>query len=320
MRIIFLGSPAFAVPSLEALLEAGHDVAAVVTQPDRPSGRGHAMTPPPVKVAAIEHGLPVLQPERVSTVESVAELATYEPDVLVVAAYGQILRRRLLDLPKRGSINVHASLLPRWRGASPIAASVLAGDERTGVTIMEVVRALDAGAMISKVEEVISPFDTTGSLEQRLSLAGAKLLAETISGWHDGVIQPQEQDESLVTYAPQLKREDARLDWSLPAVQLWRNVRGYSPWPIVFTTLPDGEELKVFEAWPLEGDSGNAPGTLLGAETLPAEAQATEPAWTVQTGAGRLALLQIQKAGRRRTSGLEFFRSQPALAGARLGG
>lgn len=318
MRIIFLGSPAFAVPSLEALLGTEHEVVAVVTQPDRPSGRGHGLTPPPVKQAALAHGLTVLQPEKVSSEESMEALRPLAPDVLVVAAYGQILRQRLLDLPTRGSINVHASLLPRWRGASPIAAAILAGDESTGVTIIEVVRALDAGAMISKHEEPILPSDTTGSLEERLSHAGAKLLADTITPWVERRLQPEEQDEALVTYAPQLTREDARLDWSLPAVELWRRVRGFNPWPVAFTTL-GGEELRIFDAWPLDGDSGAAPGTVLGVEALPAEAGASEPGLIVQTGAGSLALLQIQKAGRRRTSGSEFSRGQQRLAGTQLG-
>jgi len=321
MRIIFLGSPAFAVPSLEALARSEHELVAVVTQPDRPSGRGHALTPPPVKEAALALGLPVLQPERVSSPESIEQLRAFAPDILVVAAYGQILRQRLLDLPVRGSINVHASLLPRWRGASPIAASIIAGDTVTGVTIMEVVRALDAGAMVARVEEAISPFDTTGSLEQRLALAGAALLAETLTPWAERRIAPVEQDEALVTYAPQLKREEARLNWSLPAVELWRRVRGFSPWPVAFTSLPAGDELRIFEAWPLEGDSGSAPGTVLGLERLPPEAnQGSEQGMVVQTGSGRLAMLQIQRAGRRRTSGSEFFRGQQAPAGMLLGG
>lgn len=319
MRIIFLGSPTFAVPSLEALIGSGHELVAVITQPDRPSGRGHALTPPPVKVAALSHGLTVLQPEKVSSAESLEVLSKLAPDILVVAAYGQILRQRLLDLPTRGSINVHASLLPRWRGASPIAASIIAGDASSGVTIMEVVRALDAGAMVSKVEEPISPFDTTGSLEARLAEAGAKLLASTISDWAERRLQPEEQDESLVTYAPQLKREDARLDWSLPAIDLWRQVRGYNPWPVAFTTLPGGDDLRVFEAWPVDGDSAATPGAVIGLEALPEAAKTSEPGLLVQTGSGRLALQQIQKAGRRRTSGSEFFRGQKSLAGIVLG-
>lgn len=318
MRVIFLGSPAFAVPTLNALLDSDHELAAVITQPDRPSGRGHALTPPPVKEAALAHGLPVLQPENVSSLDSIEVLRTYEPEIFVVAAYGQILRQRLLDLPTRGSVNVHASLLPRWRGASPIAASIMAGDERSGVTIMEVVRALDAGAMISKVEEPISPFDTTGSLEERLSHAGAALLARSLTPWANRELVAAPQDEALVTYAPQLKREDARIDWGKPAVDIWRRVRGFNPWPIAFTTL-GGEDLRVFEAWPLEGESGAEPGTVVGLAALPEEAKATEPGLIVQTGAGQLALLQIQKAGRRKTSGSEFFRGQRELAGNRLG-
>ena len=318
MRIVFLGSPSFALPSLEALLSTEHEVVAVVTQPDRPAGRGHALTPPPVKEAALDHGLTVLQPENVSSPESVETIRALEPDIFVVAAYGQILRQRLLDVPKRGSLNVHASLLPRWRGASPIAAAILAGDEVTGVTLMEVVRALDAGPMVAKVEEPILPSDTTGSLEERLSRAGAELLRETITPWATGEVFPQPQDEALVVYAPQLKREDARLDWSRPAIELWRQVRAYNPWPIAFTSV-DGEDLRVFEAWPLDGDSGSPPGIILGLESLPVESGASEPGLAVRTGAGRLVLTQIQRPGRRRASGSEFFRGLRDMAGRRLG-
>jgi len=186
MRTVFFGSPDFAVATLRALLDAGREVVAVVTQPDRPAGRGHALLPPPVKVLAQEYGLPVLQPGRVSDPEPVEELRAFKPDVFIVAAYGQILRQRVLDLPSRGTLNVHASLLPRHRGASPIAAAILAGDGQTGVTIMEMVRALDAGPMVARVELPISPFDTTGSLEPRLAKAGAQLLIETLDGWYEG--------------------------------------------------------------------------------------------------------------------------------------
>ena len=335
MRIVLLGSPAFTLPTLHALAATEHTIVAVVTQPDRPAGRGHAPTPPPVKVAALELGLTVRQPENVSAPESVEALRALEPDVFVVAAYGQILRQRLLDVARRGSLNVHASLLPRHRGASPIAAAILAGDAVTGVTIMEVVRALDAGPMVARVETPISPFDTTGSLEERLSQAGAQLLVETLAPWAEGRLMPEPQDDAFATYAPQLKREEARLDWSLPAEDLWRRVRAFNPWPVAYTTWR-GEELRIWDAWPLAGDSGATPGTVLAPERLAAEAiippsamergargevsgAVAEETFLVQTGAGRLVIRRLQRAGRRAVSGLEFLRGQRNLVGSRFG-
>jgi methionyl-tRNA formyltransferase len=312
MRAVFLGSPAFALPALEALIALrGVDVTAVVTQPDRPAGRGHAATAPAVKTAALAHGLTVLQPENVSDEASLAALRALAPDVAVVAAYGQILRQRFLDLPARGCVNVHASLLPRHRGASPIAASILAGDSMTGVTLMEVVRALDAGPMIARVEEPIFDIDTTGTLEERLSRAGGRLISESLLAWYDGRLQAVPQDEALVTYAPQLHREDARLDWSLPAVELWRQVRAFNPWPVAFTTW-QGEELRVLEATPLPGTG--APGAVLKPHRLADGSEAP----VVQCGDGRLALLRVQRAGRKAQSGIEFARGARAFEGSRL--
>jgi methionyl-tRNA formyltransferase len=223
-----------------------------------------------------------------------------------------------LDVPKRGTLNVHPSLLPRWRGASPVAAAILAGDELTGVTIMEMVRALDAGPMVARLEVAISPHDTTGTLEARLAQDGADLLARNIDAWASRDLTPQPQDESLVTYAPQIQRQEGRIDWSQPATDIWRRVRAYSPWPAAFTTS-HGEELKVWLAWPLEGDSAKAPGTVLGLERLPDEAREPAEALIVQTGAGRLALRSVQRAGRKATTGAEFLRGQRDLIDTRLG-
>jgi methionyl-tRNA formyltransferase len=319
MRIVFFGSPDFAVATLRALLAANREVVAVVTQPDRPAGRGHGLLPPPVKIVAQAHALPVLQPARVSDPEPVEELRGLQPDVFIVAAYGQILRQRVLDLPTRGALNVHASLLPRHRGASPIAAAILAGDVQTGVTIMEMVRALDAGPMVARVEIPIAPFDTTGTLEPRLAVAGAHLLSETLDGWYEGKKTAVPQDESLVTYAPQLRREDAILDWSRPAEDLWRRVRAFNPWPVAHTTLR-GAELRILDAWPLAGDSGAEPGTVLGPEALPSEAGPQHgETFSVQTGSGRLAVRRLQLAGRKPMNGSEFLRGQRNLIGAKLG-
>jgi len=318
VRIVFFGSPEFAVTSLDALIDAGHDVRAVVSQPDRPAGRGHGTTPPPMKVAAESRGLTVLQPGKVSDPEAVESLAALDAEVFVVAAYGQILRQRVLDIPSRGCLNVHASLLPRHRGASPIAAAILAGDALTGVTIMEMVRALDAGPMVARVEELISPFDTTGSLEERLAERGAELLANVIDEWASRRLAATPQDESLVTYAPHISRADALLDWSLPAVELWRRVRAYQPWPVAFTRFGD-QELRVHEAWPLDSETGE-PGTVLPVRALPPEAGGSgDETFAVQTGDGVLAIRRLQKPGGRPMSGLEFLRGQRDFVGARLG-
>jgi len=317
MRIVFFGSPEFALPSLEALLESRHDVVAVVSQPDRPAGRGHAATAPPVKVLAQSRALSVLQPENISDPDSVEALRTLAPDVFVVAAYGQILRQRLLDVPKRGILNVHASLLPRHRGASPVAAAILAGDEMTGVTLMEMVRALDAGPMVARVEMPISPHDTTGTLEPRLAMAAAALLVESLDAWASGELTATPQDESLVTYAPQLKRTDALLDWSLPAVELWRRVRAFNPWPVAHTHWR-GEELRIHEAWPLNQESGELPGTVLPASPLPPEAGDPEATFSVAAGMGALAVRRLQRPGKRALSGAEFLRGQRDFVGERL--
>jgi methionyl-tRNA formyltransferase len=318
MRIVFFGSPEFALPSLEALLVSRHDVVAVVSQPDRPAGRGHTATAPPVKLLAQSRGLPVLQPEKVSDSESVEALRALEPDAFVVAAYGQILRQRLLDVPSRGILNVHASLLPRHRGASPIAAAILAGDEMTGVTLMEMVRALDAGPMVTRVEVPISPHDTTGTLEPRLASAGAALLAESLDAWASGQMTATPQDDSLVTYAPQIKRSDALLDWSLPAVELWRRVRAFNPWPVAYTHWRS-EEVRILEAWPLTHDSGEIPGTVLPASSLPPEADDPEATFSVATAMGSLAVRRLQRSGKRSLSGAEFLRGQRDFVGETLG-
>jgi methionyl-tRNA formyltransferase len=325
MRIVFFGSPEFALPTLEALMASAHEVVAVVTQPDRPAGRRHALTSPPVKVKALEHELTVLQPVKVSDEASVEALRTLEADVFVVAAYGQILRQRVLDLPKHGCLNVHASLLPRHRGASPVAAAILAGDDVAGVTIMEMVRALDAGPMVTTVETPILPSDTTGSLEERLAVAGAQRLVEVLDNWVSGALKAVPQDESLVTYAPQLQRTDAHIDWSRPAVEIWRAVRAYNPWPVAYTTC-EGQELRILEAWPVTsgnqavGQSGSEPGTVLPPMRLPAEAGlGSIEALSVQTGEGVLAVLRLQRQGGKPMSGMDFLRGKRDLIRAKLG-
>ena len=215
MRIIFMGTSEFALPSLSRLVESEHEVVAVYTQPDRPAGRGKHPTPPPVKVWALERELPVLQPERVSTPEEVARLAEFRPDLIVAAAYGQILREQVLQVPSYGAINIHPSLLPRHRGASPVAAAILAGDEETGVTVMLMSLALDEGPILAQRRVPVAPEDTTGTLTERLAVIGSDLLMETLPHFASGTIQPQPQDPSGATYAPMVHKEDALIDWQV---------------------------------------------------------------------------------------------------------
>jgi methionyl-tRNA formyltransferase len=318
VRIIFFGSAEFSLPSLNALLDSGQEVVAVVTQPDRPAGRGHVTKSLPVKLAAQARGLRVLQPENVSSLDSIEEIRGLEPDLLVVAAYGQILRRALLDVPKRGALNVHASLLPRHRGASPVAAAILAGDKTTGVTIMEMVRALDAGPVVAQAEESISDFDATGTLEPRLAATGARLLAEVLEPWAERRVVGVSQVDSLATFAPQIESADAVIDWHMPAAAIWRRVRAFNPRPVARTGW-HGEQLRILQAWPLQGNSDEPPGTVLPPSSLPAEAGDQEETLTVQAGDGCLAIRELQRPGRRPVSGPEFLRGQRNFIGSRLG-
>ena len=311
-----MGSPAFALPALRRLIESEHEVAAAVTQPDEPAGRGRKLRPPPVKELALAHGLPVLQPERVNRPQALDALRALAPDAIVIAAYGQILKQPLLDIPKRGALNVHASLLPRHRGASPVAAAILAGDEETGVTIMEVMLALDAGPMLSRRALPVAPEDTTGTLSAKLAELGADLLIETLPRWERGEIEPEPQDDSRATYAPPLRRDDAVIDWSLRAVDVWRGVRAYNPWPVATTPIA-GEALRILDAWPLEEDPDVAPGTLL---SMPDGAVAPEGAgFAVRCGRGLLAVVRAQRAGRRVLSGVDLLRGWRDLIGKRAG-
>jgi len=321
MSIIFIGTPSFAVPSLLALAHAGHSIAAVITQPDRPAGRGRTPRPPPVKLAALDRGLPVLQPPALRDSDTLARLRALSPEVMIVVAYGQILRRDVLDIPPRGVLNVHPSLLPRWRGASPIPAAILAGDERTGVTIMLMDAGMDSGPLLAQNEAPVQESDTAGSLGERLAEGGAGLLAETLPRWLAGEIEPQPQDDSRATTSPLIRKEDGALDWSLPATDTWRRVRAYNPWPGAYTTL-DGELLHIWQARPLDANSSARPGTLLELgeawmNDLPVEA-INQAAFAVQTGRGVLVPLEVQRAGRRALSAAEFLRGVPGLIGQRL--
>ena len=302
-RIVFMGSPAFALPVLR-VLAANYPVAGVVTQPDKPAGRGQILTPPPVKELAVSLQIPVIQPNRLKEPAALESLQIWKPDLIVVAAFGQILRQNVLDLPAYGCINVHASLLPRWRGAAPIQAAILHGDHKTGVTIMKMDAGVDTGAMLKQEAIEIYPADTTESLSTRLAEVGAKLLIETLPGFLDGSIQPQPQDESAATRAPMIKKEDGQLDLDLPAIDLERKVRAFNPWPGAFL-IWQGAYFKILQAH-IRIDSSVAAGTAGIIEKLPA----------VGTGSGSLVLDVVQPAGKKPMAGDLFLRGARNWAGS----
>jgi methionyl-tRNA formyltransferase len=295
--VVFIGSPDFALPSLRALA-GGYDVVGVVTQPDRLSGRGRELKAPPVKTLANELGIPVIQPEKLRQPEAVEQLKNWSPDVIVVAAFGQILKPDVLNLPRFGCINVHASLLPRWRGAAPIHAAILHGDEETGVTIMKMDVGLDTGPILSQRSIRLTRDDSTGSVLETLSHLGAGLLMETLPEYLSGKLQPAPQPEEGATYAPMLKKEEGRLDFARTAEELERRVRAFNPWPGAFMEF-DGTILKVHRA---HSETGNVE---MGKRLI----YRGQPA--VGAGDGILALDEVQPAGKKSMSGKSF------LAGAR---
>lgn len=296
-RIVFMGSPDFSLPVLHGLKQT-YDVVGVVTQPDRASGRGRELKSPPVKTLALELGIPVMQPEKLKQPEAMEQLRGWAPDLIVVAAFGQILKKDVLELPQYGCINVHASLLPRWRGAAPINAAILAGDEETGVTIMQMDVGLDTGAMLTKRSIRLTPTDTAGSVFQAISTLGADLLLETLPRWIAGEIQPQAQDDALATYAPMMKKEEGKLDFTRDVHELERLIRAFNPWPGAFMDFNE-TILKVHRAQVL-------PGNVEAGQRFIVEDQ---PA--VGARGGLLILHEVQPAGKKPMSGKAF------LAGAR---
>jgi methionyl-tRNA formyltransferase len=309
-RVVFMGSPQFAIPTLRALMQ-GYQVVGVVTQPDRPSGRGRQLQPPPVKVLAQAHGLPVLQPASLRSPEAVAALQALHPDVIVVAAFGQILRPAVLDLPPFGCLNVHASLLPRWRGAAPISAAILAGDETAGITIMRMDPGLDTGPILRQDSLPIAPDDTSESLGEKLARLGADLLLDTLPDWLAGRIEPQPQDDALATFAPQLEKEQGHIDWSEPADAIARRVRAFHPWPGTFTTW-QGAPLRILRA---SAESSSVPSE---GRTPPGTVVATPEGPTVATGRGWLRLIEVQPAGKRPMPADAFVRGARGFPGSRL--
>jgi methionyl-tRNA formyltransferase len=296
-RVVFMGSPDFALPTLKALAEQ-YDIVGVVTQPDRGSGRGRELKAPPVKTLALELGIPAMQPEKLRLPEAMDQLRAWSPDLIVVAAFGQLLKKDVLELPRFGCINVHASLLPRWRGAAPINAAVLHGDDKTGVTIMQMDVGLDTGPMLSQRSIRLTREDTAGSVFEKLSRLGADLLIETLPDYLSGKLTPTPQPEEGVTYAPMLKKEEGQLDFTHDAHELERRVRAFNPWPGAFMEF-DGTLLKVHRARVEAGDA--SVGQRLIYQNQPA----------VGVSGGILILEEVQPAGKKSMSGKAF------LAGAR---
>lgn len=298
-----MGTPDFAVASLEALLSAGYNVVGVVTQPDRPVGRKQVLTPPPVKRAALQHGLPVVQPEKIRQPDALADVLAFQPDLIVTAAFGQILPKELLDAPRFGCINVHASLLPKYRGGAPIHKCIIEGEKETGVTIMYMVEALDAGDMLSRTVVPIDERDTVGTLHDKLAEAGARLLVETLPRLLAGEIEPIPQNHAEATFAPNIKRADERIDWEQSAERIYNHVRGLNPWPVAFTTWQG----KLWKVWWVEKASLTGrlaePGTIIARE---------EDGLIVACGEGSVKLTEIQPEGKTRMSVRDFLRGAGA--------
>ncbi|WP_034755760.1 methionyl-tRNA formyltransferase [Rossellomorea vietnamensis] len=303
-KVIFMGTPDFSVPVLQSLIDEKYDVIAVVTQPDRPVGRKRILTPPPVKVAAEKHGIPVYQPEKIKNEDELNQVLDLKPDLIVTAAFGQILPNALLEAPKHGCINVHASLLPELRGGAPIHYSILQGKEKTGITIMYMVEKLDAGDIISQVEVEIEERDHVGTLHDKLSAAGAKLLIDTIPPLLKGEISPVKQDDSKATFARNIKREQEKIDWTRDGEEIYNHIRGLHPWPVAYTTL-DGSVMKVWWGEKVSV-TPSSPGKIIGIE---------EDGFVVSTGNSTgIKITDLQPSGKKRMSAKDYLRG----AGAHL--
>ena len=300
LKIIFAGTPDFAAQHLRALLDADLTVAAVYTQPDRPAGRGNKLTPSPVKMVATEHQLPVMQPSSLRSPEAQAELAAFDADLMIVVAYGLLLPRAVLETPRLGCINVHGSLLPRWRGAAPIQRAIWAGDQETGITIMQMDEGLDTGPMLMKTTCAIEPTDTSASMYAKLAALGPTALLDTIQALAAGTLSPEPQDSAEANYAQKLSKEEARLDWQQSAVQLERSIRAFNPWPVSYFSVAE-QTIKVWEASVLAEQHAAPPGTLL---------RAGKEGIDVATADGVLRLLTLQPAGKKPMQAHELLNSR----------
>ncbi|HLS97651.1 MAG TPA: methionyl-tRNA formyltransferase [Porticoccaceae bacterium] len=311
LRVVFGGTPDFAAHHLDALIAAGCQLVGVFTQPDRPAGRGKKLTPSPVKELALAHGLPVFQPASLKDPDAQRLLTDLAPDLFVVVAYGLLLPRAVLDIPRHGCINVHASLLPRWRGAAPIQRAIEAGDSLTGITIMGMDVGLDTGDMLRKVSCPIAADDTGGSLHDKLAALGPPALLATIADIARGETHPEKQDDSLATYAAKISKQEAEIDWRGDAIVIDRRIRAFNPFPVAYTLLA-GEPLRIWRAAPVTTDHSAAPGTLLAVN---------DDSVTLACGHGALRLLEVQLPGKKRMPMAELLRGNPRLfaQGQRLG-
>ena len=309
MRLLYMGTPEIAAPALTALLEAGYEVVGVVTQPDKPRGRGKNMQFPPVKERALAHGLRVYQPARVRDEEFLAEMERLKPDVVVVMAYGQILPQRFLDIPPYGCINIHASLLPKYRGAAPIQWAVIDGEENTGLTTMRMNGGLDTGDMIDRVTVLLEPGETGESLYDKLMELAGGLIVETLKKIEAGTARYEKQDDSQASYAKMLRKEMGRIDFTRSAQEIERLIRGLNPWPSAYTSL-QGKTLKIWEAGVKEGKTAYAPGTVC---------SVASDSFCVQTGQGILEILEVQLEGKKRMGAGAFLRGYEIKSGELLG-
>ncbi len=307
LRTVFMGTPEFALPTLEGLLAVGVDLVGVYTQPDRPKGRGKKLAASPVKKLALKHEIPVFQPQKLRDPLAVKELQELQPDLIVVVAYGQILPKAILDIPRYHCINVHASLLPEYRGAAPINKAIVDGKTETGVTTMLMDVGLDTGDMLVKMNLPIGPDETAGQLHDRLSLVGRKALEETLHQLCVGTLTPEKQDDELSSYAPMMKKEDGLIDWQRSALEIHNQVRGLDPWPGAYTHL-DGEVLKIAATTVTAGASGE-PGTILSADKRGVE---------IACGDGTLVINGLQLPGKKRLSAMNFLSGRPLFTGTRL--
>lgn len=304
-KIIFMGTPDFAVPVLQQIINDGYEVIAVVTQPDRPVGRKKVLTPPPVKVEAQKQGIPVYQPEKIRQKDELEKVLALKPDLIITAAFGQILPKELLQAPIHGCINVHASLLPELRGGAPIHYAILQGKKKTGITIMYMAEKLDAGDIITQVEVPITEEDNLGTLHDKLSEAGAKLLAETLPLLLEGKLTSTPQDDRAATFAPNIKREQETIDWTKSGEEIYNHIRGLNPWPVAFTTL-DGKALKIWNAEKISAKASDSPGTIV---------QVGQEGIVVVTGdATQIRIKELQPSGKTKMSVADFLRG----AGSKL--
>lgn len=308
MKIVFMGTPEFAAEVLRCLITAGHEITAVVTQPDKPKGRSKELLPPPVKVCAAEHGIPVLQPRRVKTPEAVRELKSYQADVYVVAAFGQILSQEILDIPRLGCLCVHASLLPRYRGASPMQHAIIDGEEKTGVTIMQMDAGIDTGDMLYKKELYLAPDETSETLHDKLKVLGGEAICEALPLLEQGKLVPRKQDDALSCYAPLIDKGMGAMDFERSAVELERLIRGLTPWPGTYTGYK-GKQLKIWKAEAVSAERQGLPGEIL---------ETDKESVTIATGEGALRVYELQLEGKKRMSVRDFLLGVRMQPGERL--